>query len=217
VLRRLLSLILILSLLCVEIPAVLAETETNITVEATEIYEDETAGDEAITYRKLVRGDRDGDDSVAIVTLQNRLVELGYLRDSADGIFGQNTEKAIKELQRSNNLEETGEASPELQQLLFSGAELITAENSTDPESISYRVEKTLNMWGFRSDVPNGIVNQKTGNGIAEFKHYLRSIYLKVHPTPVPEATPEPTEPAESTGFGDAAIAVDVPIDQTRE
>lgn len=213
-LRRLLSMILILSLLCVEIPAVLAETATEASIEEEEYIEDEAVEDEAVSYRKLVRGDRDGDDSVAIVTLQNRLVELGYLRDSADGIFGQNTEKAIKELQRSNSMEETGEASVELQELLFSGAELITAENSTDPESVSYRVEKTLDMWGFRSDVPNGIVNQKTGNGVAEFKQYLRNIYLKAHPTPVPEATPAPTE---VIGFGDAAIAVDVPIDKSSE
>lgn len=218
-LRRLLSLLLILSLLFVEIPAVLSETLTDLSVAEEEVmgeeyFEDEVAQDQIIKYRKLVRGDRDSDDSVAVVTLQNRLVELGYLRDSADGVFGQNTEKAIKELQRSNNLEETGEASSELQELLFSGAELVTAENSTDPESVAYRVEKTLNMWGFRSEVPNGIVNQKTGNGVAEFKKYLRSTYLKAHPTPSPEPTPEPTP---AIGFGDAAIAVDVPIDKTTE
>ena len=206
--------ILILSLLCVEIPAVLAETATDTAIEEEEILEEDTSEDGTVSYRNLVRGDRDGDDSVAIVTLQNRLVELGYLRDSADGIFGQNTEKAIKELQRSNNLTETGEASVELQELLYSGAELITAENSTDPESVSYRAEKTLNMWGFASGVPTGVVNQKTDNGVAEFKRYLRSSYLKTHPTPAPEATPAPTE---STGFDDAAIAVDVPIDKSTE
>ena len=213
-LRRLLSMMLILCLLFAEVPAVLAETVDDASVSDEEYFEDEIAEDEVIKYRKLVRGDRDGDDSVAIVTLQNRLVELGYLRDSADGVFGQNTEKAIKELQRSNNLEETGEASAELQELLFSGAEIITAENSTDPESVAYRVEKTLEMWGFTSEVPNGIVNQKTGNGVAEFKQYLHNVYQKAHPTPTPEPTPEATP---STGFGDAAIAVDTPIDKTTD
>lgn len=215
-LRRFLSVFLILSLLCAEIPAVFAENTEDVSIsEAEDEYlEDEVVQDEVIKYRDLVRGDRDGDDSVAIVTLQNRLIELGYLRDSADGIFGQNTEKAIKELQRSNDLEETGTASAELQELLFSGKELISADNSTDPESVSYRVEKTLNMWGFASNVPNGIVNQTTGNGIAEFKKYLRSIYLQAHPTP----TPEPTiEPMPGLGFGDAAIAVDVPIEKSAE
>lgn len=213
-LRRLLSMILVLSLLCVGSPCVLAETAMDITVVEKELPGEEPSADDTALYRKLVRGDRDGDDSSAIVTLQNRLVELGYLRDSADGIFGQNTEKAIKELQRSNSMEETGEASIELQELLYSGAELITAENSTDPESISYRTEKYLNMWGFASDVPTGVVNQKTDNGVAEFKRYLRSTYLQAHPTPVPEITPVPTD---SMGFADAAIAVDVPIDKSAE
>lgn len=213
-LRRLLSMLMILSLIFVEIPAVLAETVTEASAAEEEHFEDEVAEDDVIKYRNLVRGDRDGDDSVAIVTLQNRLVELGYLRDSADGVFGKNTEKAIKELQRSNNLEETGEASAELQELLFSGAELITAENSTDPESVAYRVEKTLDVWGFTSEVPNGIVNQKTGNGVAEFKQYLHNIYQRSHPTPTPEPTPAATP---STGFADAAIAVDVPIDKSTD
>jgi len=67
---------MILCLIFAEIPAVLAETITDVSVSEEEIFEDEVAEDEVIKYRKLVRGDRDGDDSVAIVTLQNRLVEL---------------------------------------------------------------------------------------------------------------------------------------------
>ena len=107
-LRRLLSLILILSLLFVEIPAVLSETLTDLTVAEEEVvgeeyFEDEVAQDQIIKYRKLVRGDRDSDDSVAVVTLQNRLAELGYLRDSADGVFGQNTEKAITPYSRGSD------------------------------------------------------------------------------------------------------------------
>ena len=100
-LRRLLSLFMILCLLCVEIPAVFAET----VVEDVPVEEESIGEEEGETeYRTLVRGDRDGDDSAAIVTLQNRLVEMGYLRDSADGVFGQNTEKAIKELQRKQDV-----------------------------------------------------------------------------------------------------------------
>ena len=38
------------------------------------------------SYATLRPGDRDGDDSTAyIVFMQNRLIELGYLGDSADG------------------------------------------------------------------------------------------------------------------------------------
>lgn len=192
-----------------EFPAVLAEAATD----SSSLINENVISNSA-NYRKLVRGDQDGDDSASIVILQNRLIELGYLHDSADGIFGYNTEKAIKELQRSNNLTETGEASAELQALLYSGVKLVTADKSTDPKLVSSRVDRTLEMWGFVSNVPTGALNQVTGNKVAEFKNYLRSTYLKAHPTPIPEATPEPTD---TTGFGDAAIAVDVPIDKSAE
>ena len=104
-LRRLLSLVLVLSLLCAEVPAALCEAVVAV---------QETVQDEPSRYRLLVRGDRDGDDSVDIVALQNRLIELGYLRDAADGVFGGNTVDAVSAFQRSNGLEETGSASPEL-------------------------------------------------------------------------------------------------------
>ena len=52
----------------------------------------------------LKRGDR-GD---AVVTLQKRLRELGYLTDTADGIFGDTTEEAIKPFQKAVGLAADG-------------------------------------------------------------------------------------------------------------
>ena len=52
----------------------------------------------------LKRGDR-GD---AVVTLQKRLRELGYLTDTADGIFGDTTESAVKEFQKAVGLTADG-------------------------------------------------------------------------------------------------------------
>ena len=54
------------------------------------VDEEEYAGSTAEVgqYPTLRLGDRDGDDGMAyIVFMQNRLNELGYLRDSADGVF----------------------------------------------------------------------------------------------------------------------------------
>lgn len=192
VLRRIIGLILVLSLICVELPIALAET----------------VADAAIPYRLLVRGERDGDDSVDIVMLQNRLIELGYLRSSADGVYGAATEDAVAAFQRSNNLEETGQADPALQQLLYSGAELITASNSTDPQSVTYRVQEKLAIWGFLTDAPDGKAGSNTQEAVSLFKDYL-SEYEKSYPTPT--ATPTPASDGLS-GFSDAAIAVDQPL-----
>ena len=208
-LRRLLCLLLILTLGCMALPS----SPRVLSSAMAETVEDEPIGEEADDgYRTLRRGDRDGDDSADIVTLQNRLIELGYLRDAADGVYGANTEEAVSAFQRSNSLEETGTADAALQALLFSGAELISASNSTDPQSIIYRVQDKLSVWGFLEEAPDGIAGSNTNEAVASFKTYLRG-YLKLYPTPSPESESTPA-PTQSTGYADAAIAVDVPIDQ---
>ena len=205
-LHRLLSVILILALVCAA-PGMAALAEV-VEPEAVEddIYEDADASG----YVEYKRGDRDGDDSASIITLQNKLIELGYLRDAADGVFGANTESAVAAFQRSNGLTETGVADAATQQLLSSGAELIPADTSTDPESIIYRTQEKLSIWGFLADEPDGIAGSQTNEAVAAFKQYLRE-YEKQYPTPSPEPTATPA-PTERASFGDEAIAVDMPI-----
>lgn len=208
-LRRILSLVLILCMLCVEIPTVFAEAVAESSSFESGFHEEEVADDQAFVYKELVRGDRDADESVAILTLQNKLIELGYLRDAADGVYGGNTEKAVASFQGAHGLEATGVATPATQDMLFNGTDLIHFFESNDPDSVTYRTKEKLELWGFTDNVPNGKVNQTTGDGVAAFRRYLRTHYLEMHPTPEPEATPEPTP---SSGFGDAAIALDTPI-----
>lgn len=199
-LRRLLCAVLILALICVELPAALAED-----VDAEEdIYADAT--DSGTTALK--RGDRDGDDSSNIILLQNKLIQLGYLRDSADGVFGANTESAVAAFQRSNGLEESGMGDAATLDLIFNGTDLVSASNSMDPESVTYRTQAKLSTWGFLTDEPDGVAGSRTNEAVAAFKTYLRD-YEKTYPTPKPEATPTPSPDAS---FGDEAIAVDTPI-----
>ena len=208
-LHRLLSVILILALVCVT-PGLAALAEA-VEPEAAEddIYEDVDTSD----YVELKRGDRDGDDSASVITLQNKLIELGYLRDTADGVFGANTESAVAAFQRSNGLTESGVADAATQRLLYSGADLVSASNSTDPQSIIYRTQDKLSIWGFLAAEPDGVAGSQTNEAVADFKQYLRS-YEKLYPTPVPDATPTP---APAGNFGEEAVAVDVPIDPEAE
>lgn len=55
--------------------------------------------------RTLIRGSRGSD----VVALQERLILLGFLEGKADGIFGYNTEKAVKDFQKANKLKVTGQ------------------------------------------------------------------------------------------------------------
>ena len=56
-----------------------------------------------------------------VYLLQAKLVELGYLEDAPDGIFGPNCEAAVKRYQKDHGLEETGVADVELQKRLLEG------------------------------------------------------------------------------------------------
>ena len=67
------------------------------------------------TYPTLTKGDR----SEAVKALQTRLVELKYLSEKPDGIFGKNTEKAVKDAQKDFEMEVTGVADNAFQQRLF--------------------------------------------------------------------------------------------------
>ena len=209
-LHRLLSVILILALVCAT-PGLAALAEA---AEQEAAEDDIYVGTDTSDYAELRRGDRDGDDSANIITLQNKLIELGYLRDTADGVFGANTESAVAAFQRSNGLTETGTADAATQRLLYSGQELVSASNSTDPESIIYRTQEKLSLWGFLAAEPDGVAGSQTNEAVATFKEYLRE-YEKQYPTP----SPEPTATPVPGSFGNEAIAVDTPIvkeDETR-
>ena len=70
-----------------------------------------------VTLRKGVRG-------MEVVKLQNRLMELGYYRCTADGIYDNDDIAAVKEFQRKNGLAIDGVAGLKTQQLLYSDAAL---------------------------------------------------------------------------------------------
>ena len=70
------------------------------------------------SYKTLVPGTY----GKAVVRLQKRLKELGYLKGSVDGQYGPLTRKAVRSFQSMHGLEVTGRADPETQELLFSDA-----------------------------------------------------------------------------------------------
>ena len=99
---------------------------------------DDTAS--ASNYPTLRLGDSDSSDGVAyIVFLQNRLIELGYLNDDADGTYGANTEVAVREFQKNNGLQATGIADPYTQEMVY----------SNNPGIVAATVDNTV----FGSDV----------------------------------------------------------------
>ena len=169
----------------------------------------------ASAYPTLRLGDTDGEDGVAyVVFLQNRLIELGYLADSADGTFGANTETAVREFQKSNSLQPTGIADPETQARLYSDASTLVraSEDSTLYGSETMRVQNALALWGFMHSRVDGKMGDNTRAAIKKFKQYMAIIDPEygVTPTPAPTATPSPEELGE---YGFMPVVEDIPLE----
>lgn len=185
--------------------------DVDSTVESEEdIYGNSTAS--ANQYPVLQLGDVDESDGVAyIVFLQNRLIELGYLRDSADGAFGENTKTAVMAFQRNNGLQETGIADVETQALLFSDSENLVRQSADSNMfgSETTRVQTMLVQWGFLAGSVDGIYGDNTAKGIKKFKQYMSKLdpNFGATPTPAPTATP-----AIHTLFGDMTVPYDIPV-----
>lgn len=91
-----------------------------ISVAEREVVEPETIEPEPdpalANYNTLQKGDK-GDE---VKALQQRLIDLKYLNDTADGSYGKKTQSAVERFQSKNSLTETGIADPATQALLFS-------------------------------------------------------------------------------------------------
>ena len=161
------------------------------------------------SYPTLRPGDRDGDDSAAnIVFMQNRLIELGYLRDAADGVFGENTQTAVKAFQRNNGLPDTGVADSATQEKLYSDVNALNpmSEDSNMFGGETTRVQTMLGQWGFYGGAVDGEPGSNTSTAIRTFKRYMRAFQpsFGVTPTPEPTATPNP-----NGLFGDMPVVED--------
>lgn len=81
----------------------------------------------------LYRGVQDED---AVRDLQTQLLELGYLNSKVDGIFGKDTERAVREFAAGEALPEDGIAWPAIQRRLYSvwcGEPEFTPEPTAEP------------------------------------------------------------------------------------
>ena len=165
------------------------------------------------TYPTLRLGDSDSTDGVAyIVFMQNRLIELGYLDDAADGTYGENTQVAVREFQKANGLEATGIADPETQQKVYSDTStlVLASPDTTLFGSDTMRVQNALAQWGFMFSQVDGKMGDNTRVAIKDFKEYMMTVDPEygATPTPAPTNTPAPT-PEGGEVFDDMPVASD--------
>ena len=94
------------------------------------VTQPDTSVDVAIDtgYQLLQNGSR-GDH---VTALQEALIELGYLKGKADGVYGSGTASAVSAFQRKNGYPVTGYADQNLQALIFSGKPLNASGKKTE-------------------------------------------------------------------------------------
>ena len=74
-----------------------------------------------------------GNKGSQVTELQNRLIELGYLKGTATGTYDTNTIGAVRSFQKKNGLTANGTAGAETQKLLFSD-EAVSASATATPK-----------------------------------------------------------------------------------
>ena len=80
---------------------------------------------------------REGDQGDAVLAMQERLAELGYLTEEYDGYYGSHTAQCVEEFQTTNGLDATGVADADTQRMLFSRIAVAQGEGETSSESSS--------------------------------------------------------------------------------
>ena len=84
------------------------------------------------SYRLLKQGSK-GD---RVKKVQERLIELGYLTGEADGVYGNQTRRAVQRFQYYNGLQQDGQAGAVTQTVLFESETVVAAVTPT-PEATS--------------------------------------------------------------------------------
>lgn len=106
----------------------------------------------AVSYNYTSCGfdQRSGDSGSAVREIQQRLIDLGYLSGSADGVYGSKTKAAVESFQRNNgihgNSSSYGVATEMTQAVLFSGS------------AISSYSAPRLSSWSVNYSDPYGVL-----------------------------------------------------------
>lgn len=126
--------------------------------------------------------------------LQQRLIDLGYLRGNADGAFGERSRAAMKQFQAIHGLEATGMPDDATREALFSDQARTLpkrlAGGSKGDEVVA--LQEKLIQYGFLTGEADGSYGTRTSAAVKRFQKHLqaqgRAESLGIEPTG--EATP---------------------------
>ena len=102
--------------------------------------------------------------------LQNRLIELGYLRSSADGIFGNDTHNAVTAYQQNLGVTANGKVDAALWDRLFAADTPAAGLVQGDSGEKVVRLQKALKGLRLYSGAENGSFDAATAAAVREYQ-----------------------------------------------
>lgn len=111
--------------------------------------------------------------------VQTMLVQQGYLKDSADGIFGRNTELAVRKFQKSKGLAVDGRVGPATMSALEKGSKGSSHSKYTKGAPSKYTRSIEMHATGYSSQDPGNGNYTATGSRL---KKGIVSVDSKIIP-----------------------------------
>ena len=106
-----------------------------------------------------------------VLSMQQALIRHGYLHAEADGIFGNKTEKALKQFEVYNDLAVTGMVDQTLLSKVLSDSAVPFSVLSEGSKGVSVKgIQKVLYNLGYLTAAPDGIFGSKTKQAVALFQ-----------------------------------------------
>ena len=129
---------------------------------------------------------KNGDSGLDVTALQEALIELGYLKGTADGKFGAGTEKAVKAFQEKNDYPVTGIMDANIQAFLYTGSpknasgEKTSVKTLSPVEGVSMKkgnkgsqvtaLQERLQELGYYKGTPTGTYDTNTIGAVRSFQ-----------------------------------------------
>ena len=130
----------------------------------------------------------------SVKDVQQRLIDLGYLRDTADGKWGGKSKAAMKLFQQLHDLQATGTADAASVERLFQedATAMPAGLRSGDSGTAVSKLQKRLIQFGFMADPISGTYGKTTVAAVKEFQQRLidQGLAQSFEITATGEATP---------------------------
>jgi peptidoglycan hydrolase-like protein with peptidoglycan-binding domain len=114
-------------------------------------------------------------DPTAVRTVQNRLHQLGFFNDPADGVWGPSTQVALENFQRARGLEVSGQLTPPTVAAMgfepgsFPPRSTASAAEPLDPAVVK-SAQRELRRLGFYRGTADGVWGARSQDALARFQ-----------------------------------------------